>query len=60
MDSKKIGKFIAKLRKENGMTQEDLAKSLYTDRSIISKWERGLYIPKHDIILKISNLFNVS
>ncbi len=60
MDSEKIGKFIAKLRKEKNMTQEDLAQELYTDRSIVSKWERGLYIPKHDIILKLSNLFDIS
>ncbi len=60
MDSEKIGKFIAKLRKEKKMTQNDLAQELYTDRSIVSKWERGLYIPKHDVILKLSNLFDVS
>lgn len=60
MDQEKIGKFIAQLRKEKKMTQESLAKHLYTDRTIVSKWERGLYIPKHDIILKLSQLFDVS
>ena len=60
MDQEKIGKFIAQLRKEKEMTQESLAKHLYTDRTIVSKWERGLYIPKHDIILKLSQLFDVS
>ena len=60
MDSEKIGKFIAQLRKENNMTQEDLAEKVYLDRSIISKWERGIYIPKHDDILILSKLFNVS
>ena len=60
MDNKKIGKYIAQLRKDKNMTQEDLAQQLFIDRSIISKWERGLYIPKHDIILKLSNLFDVT
>ena len=60
MDQKKIGNFIATLRKEKNMTQEDLAGRLFVDRSIVSKWERGLYIPKHDMILKISNIFDVS
>ncbi len=60
MNQEKIGKFIAQLRKEKKMTQEELAQHLYTDRTIVSKWERGLYIPKHDIILKLSQLFDVS
>ncbi len=60
MDSEKIGKFIAKLRKEKKMTQEDLANHLYTDRTTISKWERGKYVPKYDIILKLCKLFDVS
>lgn len=60
MNQDKIGKFIAQLRKEKKMTQEELAWQLYTDRTIVSKWERGLYLPKHDIILKLSQLFDVS
>ncbi len=60
MDSKKIGNFISQLRKEKNMTQDDLAQELYTDRSVVSKWERGLYIPRHDIVLKLSTLFDVS
>ncbi len=42
------------------MTQDDLSKKLYVDRSMVSKWERGLFIPKYDVILKLSNLFDVS
>lgn len=60
MKQERIGKFISNLRKEKDMTQEDLAQALYVDRSIVSKWERGIYIPKYDIILKLSNLFEVS
>ena len=37
MDSKKIGKLIAKRRKEKGMTQGELA-----ERLSVSKWERGV------------------
>lgn len=60
MEQEKIGKFIAELRKEKKMTQDDLAQALYIDRSIVSKWERGLYVPKYDIILKLSDLFEVT
>ena len=41
MDQIKIGKFIAQLRKEQDMTQLDLATCLgVTDRAV-SKWETG-------------------
>lgn len=41
MNQEKIGSFIAQLRKEKNMTQNDLAKKLgITDRAI-SKWENG-------------------
>lgn len=60
MKQEKVGKFIAELRKEKQMTQDDLARALYIDRSIVSKWERGLYVPKYDTILKLSDLFDVT
>lgn len=60
MNKEKIGKFIAELRKENDMTQDELALKLNLDRTTISKWERCLYIPTNDMILKLSELFNVS
>jgi len=42
MDQIKIGKFIAELRKEQKMTQLDLATKIgVTDRAI-SKWENGV------------------
>ena len=45
MDQKKIGKFILELRKENNMTQQDLANKIgVTDRAI-SKWENGRGMP---------------
>ena len=46
MDQEKIGKFIAELRKEKKLTQEQLANKLsITDRAI-SKWENGLLLFK--------------
>lgn len=60
MNNKKIGKFICGLRKEINWTQEDLANHLAVDRTIISKWERGIYIPGPEFLLKLQDLFNVS
>ncbi len=37
-----IGQTIAKLRKERGMTQEQLARQLYVSRQAVSKWETGV------------------
>ena len=42
MDSKKIGKVIAKRRKEKGMTQGELAERLSVCNKTISKWETGV------------------
>ena len=41
MDAKKFGAFIAATRKENNMTQMDLAKKLQVTDKAVSKWERG-------------------
>lgn len=60
MDSKKIGNFIAQCRKEKNLTQEKLANELLTVRETISKWERGIYIPSNEMLLKLGQLFNVS
>lgn len=60
MDSEKVGKFIAELRKEKKWTQEDLAQKLIVDRGTISKWERGIYIPNTELLLKLQDLFDIS
>lgn len=60
MNQKKIGEFIATLRKEQNMTQEELASLLYINRESVSKWERGVNIPDPDRLLKLSKIFNVS
>ena len=60
MDKEKIGKFIAILRKEKKLTQEDLANLLYVDRGTVSKWERGVYIPTPETLVKISEVLEVS
>lgn len=60
MNNKKIGIFLIKLRKNLNMTQYDLSKYLYVNRETISKWERGIYIPNAEILIKLSKLYNVS
>ena len=42
MDQKKIGSFLKELRKEKGMTQEQLAEVLRVTNRSISRWENGV------------------
>lgn len=60
MDQVKIGKFIAKLRKEKNMTQAELADKLnITDRAI-SKWETGKGMPDSGIMLDLCKELKIS
>jgi len=51
---------LQQLRKEQGLTQEQLAEELYVSRSAISKWESGRGYPSFDSLKAISMLFSVS
>ena len=60
MNQEKIGKFIAKLRKEKNMTQQELAKKLgVTDRAI-SKWENGRGLPDYSLLQNLCDALSVS
>lgn len=45
MDAKKLGEFISQLRKEQGMTQAELAGKLHVTDKAVSRWERGVGLP---------------
>ena len=60
MNLDKVGLFIAKLRKEKNMTQQDLADLIPVSREAISKWELGKNRPDIDTLMKICNIFNIS
>ena len=51
---------LRKLRKENGMSQEELAQQLNVSRQAVSKWESGQGFPETDKLLTIGNIFSVS
>ena len=60
MNQIKIGKFIAKCRKKNNLTQMQLAEKLnITDRAI-SKWENGKGMPDSSIMLDLCNELKIS
>ena len=51
---------IQELRKNRGLTQEELASALYVSRTAISKWESGRGYPNIDSLKDISYFFDVS
>lgn len=55
-----IGDKLAKLRKENNYTQEQLADVLGVSRQSVSKWESDISYPETDKLIKISKIFNCS
>ena len=60
MNPEKVGKFIKKLRKDNNLTQKDLADKYGVTYQAVSKWENGLNLPDVSLIREMSKDFNIS
>ncbi len=60
MDQLKIGKFIAKCRKDRNITQMQLAEKLNITDKAISKWERGVALPDTSIMLELCDILKIS
>ena len=57
MDLVKIGNFLKQLRKEKGLTQEELAEKMGVARRTVSRWETGNNMPDLDILIELSDLY---
>lgn len=57
--TEQIGSFIASLRKEKGLTQEDLATQLHITKQAVSRWERGIGYPDIGILESLADLLGV-
>ena len=51
---------LQELRKNRGLTQEELAEALYVSRTAISKWESGRGMPSIESLKAISKFFAVT
>lgn len=60
MEKKSIGRFIAALRKANGMTQKELAEQLNVSDKAVSRWERDESAPDLSLIPVIAEIFGVT
>ena len=55
-----IGKRIKELRKENGLSQINLADLCQVKQSCVSKWERGATLPDIEMIITLTKILNTS
>ena len=55
-----FGNRLKELRKQKGLTQEQLAKRLWVTKSIISAYESGVKFPSLDMLIKLARTFNIS
>ena len=60
MDQIKVGKFITACRKEQGMTQANLAEKLGISDRAVSKWETGKSMPDSGIMLELCELLKIN
>ncbi|MCR4562539.1 MAG: helix-turn-helix domain-containing protein [Bacilli bacterium] len=60
MAKETFGQRLARLRKEREMTQSDIADNVGVTSQAVSKWENDQASPDIDILIKLSEIFNIS
>ena len=60
MNQTAIGSYIARKRREQNLTQEQLAQQLGVSNKTISKWENGTCMPDYSIIQKLCDVLHVT
>lgn len=60
IDREKFGAFIAALRKEQSMTQQELADRLFLSNKAVSKWERGQSLPDITLLKPLAQCLGVT
>lgn len=60
LNIKNIGDKISKHRKQLGLTQVELANTLYVTYQAVSKWENGKSIPSIEILYELTKVFNIT
>ena len=51
---------LKSLRKQKGLSQEELAERLHVVRQTVSKWEKGLSVPDAHLLIRIAEIFETS
>ena len=55
-----FGENLKKLRKEKGLSQQEVALRLHVVRQTVSKWEQGLSVPDADLLVKLADVLGHS
>lgn len=59
MDQQKIGTFLKELRRQKGLTQEQLAEKCNVTNRTVSRWENGNNMPDLDLLIELSDYYEV-
>lgn len=59
MNQVKTGQFLKDLRKEKGVTQEQLAEVLGVSNRSISRWENGVNMPDLDLLIELAKYYDI-
>lgn len=59
MNQVKVGSFLKELRKEKGLTQEQLAEQLSVSNRSVSRWETGSTLPDISIMIELAQFYEV-
>lgn len=59
MNQQKTGGFLKELRKEKGLTQEQLAEHFYVSTRTVSRWETGSNMPDLSILIELADFYEV-
>lgn len=60
MDQAKIGSFMKAIRKEKGLTQEQLAERLGVSQKSVSRWETGKTMPDYSLLPNICEILEIN
>ena len=59
MNQKVTGEFLKSLRKEKGLTQEQLAEKFYVSSRTVSRWETGSNMPDLDMLIELADFYKI-
>ena len=59
MNQQRTGEFLKYLRKEKGLTQEQLAERFYVSSRTVSRWETGSNMPDLDMLIELADFYNI-
>ena len=60
MNIQKIGAFLAELRRQRNLTQEQLGEKLGVTNKTVSRWETGSYLPPVEMLQRLSELYGIT